>query len=354
MSGFSRTARAQPRRRAARRVLVIAIGAVNALLASALPLHGFGIVVVAALAVLDILLLQATGGLAFRRASGLDERQRLLRDLAYRRGFRWIGQAIVLLWIVGVGSEIAVTVVSATTSQFSIPAVSAVDTGIAGRIVLAMAELLLMMPTCVIAWREDGGSGMEGVEDEGGRERRRTWRAWLVLPGLVAAWLVAVGWLPPQSAPHGSFSSTSGGGSSGLACQEFAGGTMVGAEFGATLGLGADVCWDGTVAYVVGDPSLPIPASAIHDYAVPGFTPPPNEVNPAQPLSGCGWDTTADFAAVSRTRCGERIDANGTLHYTVSAQVSPLPFGIASREVSIHLVVTRTGKVLEGQGFEQP
>jgi hypothetical protein len=353
VSGFSRTARAQPRRRAARRVLVIAIGAVNALLASALPLHGFGIVVVAALAVLDILLLQATGGLAFRRASGLDERQRLLRDLAYRRGFRWIGQAIVLLWIVGVGSEIAVTVVSATTSQFSIPAVSAVDTGIAGRIVLAMAELLLMMPTCVIAWREDGGSGMEGVEDEGGRERRRTWRAWLVLPGLVAAWLVAVGWLPPQSAPHGSFS-MSFGGSSGPACQEFAGGTVVGAEFGATVGLGAEVCWDGTAAYVLGNPSLPLPATAIRDYRTPGFTPTASEVNPAQPqLSGCGLDTTADFAAVEKTTCTERIDADGTMHYTVSARVSPLPFDIASREVTVDLVVTRNGKVLQGQGFEQ-
>jgi hypothetical protein len=344
-------ARARPGYQPGRRALVLAIGALTALLASAMPLHGFGILVVVALAGLDILLLQATGGLAFRGASGLDERQRRLRDFAYRRGFRWIGLAVVLLYVVWLGTDFAVTI----TSSFSIPAFSAVDIGIPGRVVLAMTEVLLMVPTCVVAWREDGGGGgMDAAEDGSGRDRRRAWMAWLVLPGLVFAWLAAVVWLPPQSAPHGSFSSTSGGGSSGLACQEFAGGTMVGAEFGATLGLGADVCWDGTVAYVVGDPSLPIPASAIHDYAVPGFTPPPNEVNPAQPLSGCGWDTTADFAAVSRTRCGERIDANGTLHYTVSAQVSPLPFGIASREVSIHLVVTRTGKVLEGQGFEQP
>ncbi len=35
------------------------------------------------------------------------------------------------------------------------------------------------------------------------------------------------------------------------------------------------------------------------------------------------------------------------MHYTVSARVSPLPFGIASREVSIELVVTRAGKILE-------
>ena len=343
-------ARAWPGYRPGRRAQVLAIGALTALLASAMPLHGFGILVVVALAGLDILLLQATGGLAFRGESGLDERQRRLRDFAYRRGFRWIGLAIVLLYVVWLGSDIAVTI----ASQFSIPAGSAVDVGIPGRIALAMAELLLMVPTCVVAWREDGGDGgTDAAEDGSGRDRRRTWVAWLVLPGLVAAWLAAVIWLPPQSAPHGSFSE-SGGGPSGAACQEFAGGTVVGAEFGATVGLGANVCWDGTLAYVVGDPSLPIPASAIRDYAVPGFTPTASEIDPAQPqLSGCGWDTTADFAAVSRTTCTERIDANGTMRYTVSARVAPLPFGIASREVSVDLVVTRNGKVLEGQGFEQ-
>jgi len=330
-----------------RRALVIATAALTTLLASALPLHGFGILLVAILAGLDILLCRATGALAFRRASGLDERQRRLRDFAYRRGFRWIGLAIVLLYVVWIGSDIAVTVVSATTSQFSIPAVSDVDTGISGRIVLAMAELLLMLPTSVIAWRRDGGGGKEGVDDERGRNRHQRWMSWLAVPGIIAVWLAAVVWLPSQSAPRGSFSA-SGGGPSGTTCQDFAGGTMVGSEFGATVGLRADVCWDDTVAYVWGNPGLPLPASATSDYGVPGFTPPASWVNPAQPmLSGCGLDNTGDFAAVSHTTCTEHIDAHGTMHYTVSARVSPLPFGIASREVSIELVVTRAGKVLE-------
>jgi hypothetical protein len=339
--------------RPGRRALVLAIGAVTALLASALPLHGFGIAMVVGLAGLDILLLQATAWLAFHRASGLDERQIILRDLAYRRGFRWIGLAMVLFYVLWLGSDIAVTVVSATTSQFSIPAFSAVNTGIPGRIVIAMAELLLMLPTCVIAWREDGGGDTDGVADGTERDRRRAWVAWLVLPGIIAAWFAAVVWLPLQSAPHGSFSS-SGGGPSGTTCQTYAGGVMVGAEFGASVGLRANVCWDGSVAYVSGNPSLPLPASVVHDYSVPEFTPSASDINPAQPmLSGCGLDNLSDFAAVGQTTCTERIDANGTLHYAVTARVSPLPFGIASREVSVDLVVTRTGRVLEGQSFEE-
>ena len=353
MSGSTPIIRARLAGRPGRRSLVVAAWTLIALLASALPLHGFGILVVMALAGLDILLLQATGWLAFRRGSRLDERQRRLRDFAYRRGFRWIGLAIVLLYVLWLASDIAVTVISATTSQFSIPAFSAVNTGTPGRIVIALAEVLLMLPTCVIAWREDGGGDTDGVADGTERDRRRTWVAWLVLPGIVAAWFAAVVWLPLQSAPHGSFSS-SGGGPSGTTCQTYAGGVMAGAEFGASVGLRANVCWDGSVAYVSGNPSLPLPASVIRDYGVPEFTPSASEINPAQPmLSGCGLDNLSDFAAVGQTTCTERIDASGTMYYTVSARVSPLPFGIASREVSVALVVTRTGKVLEGQGFEE-
>ncbi len=353
MSGSTPIIRARLAGRPGRRSLVVAAWTLIALLASALPLHGFGILVVMALAGLDILLLQATGWLAFRRGSRLDERQRRLRDFAYRRGFRWIGLAIVLLYVLWLASDIAVTVISATTSQFSIPAFSAVNTGTPGRIVIALAEVLLMLPTCVIAWREDGGGDTDGVADGTERDRRRTWVAWLVLPGIAAAWFAAVVWLPLQSAPHGSFSS-SGGGPSGTTCQTYAGGVMAGAEFGASVGLRANVCWDGSVAYVSGNPSLPLPASVIRDYGVPEFTPSASEINPAQPmLSGCGLDNLSDFAAVGQTTCTERIDASGTMYYTVSARVSPLPFGIASREVSVALVVTRTGKVLEGQGFEE-
>ncbi len=119
---------------------------------------------------------------------------------------------------------------------------------------------------------------------------------------------------------------------------------MVGADFGAIVGLRAYVCWNGTDAFVWGDPALPPPAG-LNRYFKP-FT--ALAFDAAQPFeTGCGLDNVGDFAAVGQTTCSERIDAGGTMHYTVSARVSPLPFGIASREVSIELVVTRAGRVLE-------
>jgi hypothetical protein len=316
---------------------VTAVAALTALLASALPLHGFGIVVVVALAGLDILLLQATGWLAFRRGPGLDERQTAVRDLAYRRGFRWIGPAVLLLWLVWFLSYVAVMAGS------SVSAGDAIDGGIAGRVLVVMAELVIMMPTCVVAWREDGGSEAEGVAAGWEQEHHWRWAAWLLLPATIAAWLVVVSWVPSQSVPHGSISVSDGGGSN-WTCHEFGGGTMVGAEFGATVGLRAYVCWNGADAFVWGDPNLPLPPSHNGDFKP--FT--AHDFDAAQTLeTGCGMDNLSDFAAVGPTTCTERIDSDGTMHYTVSARVSPLPFGIAAREVSVVLMVTRTGKVLE-------
>jgi hypothetical protein len=323
--------------RRVRRTLVVAAGAVTALLASALPLHGFGILVVVVLAGLDILLLQATGWLAFRRGAGLDERQTALRDLAYRRGFRWIGMAVLLLYLLWFLSYVAVVSGSDISSD------QAIDGGIAGRILVAMAELLFMMPTCVVAWREDGTAEPEGVAAGVGHTRHRQWAPWLLLPALLAAWLVAVTWAPSQSVPHGSIS-VSGGAGSNWTCHEFGGGTMIGAEFGASVGLRAYVCWNDTDAFVWGNPNLPLPASLNRSFKP--FT--AHDFDAAQPFeTACGMDNLSDFAAVGPTTCTERIDAGGTMHYKVSARVSPLPFGIASREVSVDLVVTRTGKVLE-------
>lgn len=325
--------------RAARQVVVMAVVAVTALLASALPLHGFGILVVVVLAGLDLVLLQATGWLAFRRSAALDERQTALRDRAYRRGFRLIGLAVLLLWLVWFLSYVLVT------QGATVSAGAGIDSGIAGRVLVVVAELLTMTATCVVAWREDGSPESDGVAARPGRWRHRRRVAWLLLPAIVAAWLLAVAWGPPQSVARGSISVSGGGGpASGWACHEFGGGTMVGADFGAIVGLRAYVCWNGTDAFVWGDPALPPPAG-LNRYFKP-FT--ALAFDAAQPFeTGCGLDNVGDFAAVGQTTCSERIDAGGTMHYTVSARVSPLPFGIASREVSIELVVTRAGKVLE-------
>ena len=64
-------------------------------------------------------------------------------------------------------------------------------------------------------------------------------------------------------------------------------------------------------------------------------------------LTACGADNAEDFAVVSDTTCTVATDPDGTLRYSVSARVRPLPLQIGSREVRMTLAVTRDGRVLE-------
>jgi len=309
----------------ARRAFVLATLAVCAFLVSGFPvsLHGAGIAPVLVLAVLDLALIRATRGLAFARARSLDERQSALRDLAYRRGFRLLGLAMVItLAAAYVGAYLRVLLVIRSNGMLS-----QVDSGIGGRFLVGVLELLVMMPTMVIAWMEP---------DPPGDTPEVTARpaALLAVPAIAAAWLLVVAWAPAQrAAPSPNMSVV--GGWPGSACRHFAGGRIVGAEFGATVGMRVHVCWNGRRAFVVGDPSVPAPGAA--------------QIDPlANPLlTACGADNSDDFAVVSDTTCAAATDLNGTLHYAVHGRVSPLPFSIGEREVGMSLVVTRDGRVLE-------
>jgi len=179
--------------RAARQVVVMAVVAVTALLASALPLHGFGILVVVVLAGLDLVLLQATGWLAFRRSAALDERQTALRDRAYRRGFRLIGLAVLLLWLVWFLSYVLVT------QGATVSAGAGIDSGIAGRVLVVVAELLTMTATCVVAWREDGSrSPTESLPARGGGVTGDGWRGCCCRPSSPPGCSPSLGVLPSR------------------------------------------------------------------------------------------------------------------------------------------------------------
>jgi hypothetical protein len=156
---------------------------------------------------------------------------------------------------------------------------------------------------------------------------------------------------PEQAVPASSnvtFVSTQG-----ATCNHFAGGRLIDAEFGATVGMRAEVCWNGHDAWVIGDPRMPLPQSAIDGMlaAMPpearaGATD-PSLLNPDDPdLSGCGLDNSGDFATVSPTNCTGHIDSAGTLHYSVHAVVSG-PFGVGRHDVTLSLVVDRNGRVLQ-------
>ncbi len=328
------------RSRRARRLAVVLIVAMTALLTSLVPtsLHGVAIVVVLALVSLDVLVIHATGGLAFTRRA-LDERERALRDLAYRRAFRLLGLATAFALVLIIGTA---ALAYATTNGSRSLGTGVVDSGITGRALVALLQALLMMPTMVIAWID----GDRVDADDGPRSSRLVW---LAVPAVAAAWLTLVGLGPEQTAAattHSSFSMQ------GAACAPFAGGRIVGAEFGATVGMRVGVCWNGHDAFVVGDPSIPLPQSAID--AMNAQLPPSARtaipaafINPAQPdITSCGADNLDDFAAVSATTCRGVIDNAGTLHYTVSARVAGL-FGVGQRDVVMTLVVDRNGRVLE-------
>jgi hypothetical protein len=303
-------------RRTVRQQLVLAVLAICAFLASSAPssLHGTGIALTLALVLLDVALVAATGGLAFARTRSLDERQAALRDLAHRRGFRLLGLALLSIVIEAYIGALIGFMVHGSGSH--------VDGGISARLVVAALELLVMMPTLVIAWSAPDG--------EAGPRRLPLGTLGLASTATLLVWFAAVLWAPAQTAPSShnfslSISDT---------CSHFATGRIVGAQFGATVGMRVEVCWNGRQAYVIGDPTVPLPDGVAGD---------PNDPF----LTACGADNQDDFAIVSTTSCTVTTDAYGTLHYTVIARVSPLPLAVTTREVRMTLVVSRTGAVIE-------
>ncbi|HEY2705723.1 MAG TPA: hypothetical protein VGL20_18745 [Candidatus Dormibacteraeota bacterium] len=314
-------------RRRNRRLLVLVTLALVTLLGSALPgsLRGLGIVPTLALTVVGAVLVRATGGLAFARGRRLDERQAQRRDRAHRRGFRLLGLAVVLLLVVwSVSTGIATGSGHDTFSQL--------DNGLAARVIVALLGLVVMMPTLVLAWTEP-----DAVEETGAKPAPL--RPLLAVPAIAAAWLLAVVAAPAQTAAASGDVSVGGLTVTGLSCRHVATGRVIGAQFGATVGLRAEVCWNGRQAFIVGDPSTPPPAGAIPNDVLPPFAEPD--------LTACGADSRDDFAAVTGIRCTATTDPRGTLHYTVHARVAPLPLGIAARDVALSLVVARDGTVLE-------
>jgi hypothetical protein len=298
-------------------------------------------VVVLFLAVLDLLLVGATAGLAFRRGRALDERELALRNMAYRRGFRLLGLAAVIEIVLLIVEEIALSAGQAG------PIFSAVSNGISGRALVALLELLLMTPTMVIAWTDvDRDADELPVTLPGGR------RLWLILPVLAAAWLALVAAAPEQTATASTNTSWSTS-FQGASCAHFAGGRIVGAQFGASVGMRVEVCWNGSDAFVDGDPAIPLPQSAVDalEAEIPpaerGSLPDPNQLGSGDSgISACGADNLDDFETVSATRCSGVIDSGGTLHYSVTATVAG-PVGLGRHDVTLTLVVDRNGHVLQ-------
>jgi hypothetical protein len=327
--------------RRARRVAVLVILLATALLGSSVPpsFHGLGILVVLCLMVLDLLLVRATGGLAFTRRRTLDERESALRDRAYRRGFRLLGVALAVELLIVIATDYLSLALSNIGQNGPFSGSSELNNVITGRGLTAILELLVMLPTLMIAWADP-----DHVEPRGREPGRHAVLLWLSVPAVAAAWLLVVSTVPEQATAASTNSSSFS--MEGATCAQFSAGRIVGSQFGATVGLRVGVCWNGTTAFVAGDPSIPLPPSALAAMGVPAGTP-SNFINPADlSITACGIDKLDDFATVSGTTCRSTVDAAGTLNYTVRAHVSAWPGGIGQRDVTMTLVVDRKGRVL--------
>ena len=329
------------RSRRVRRALVVAVLVLTASLGSSLPpsLHGTGVIVLVALCALDVLLVEATARLAFTRRP-LDERESAWRDAAYRRGFRLLGLALLVAVLLGILSSYVWFSVSAGAPGTG-PLYRELDNVVTGRGLAAILELLVMSPTLVLAW-----SIPDAPESGRSASRRRRLLVGCTAVAVVVGWVLLVDLSPVQAVGPGvnaNGSSTSG--PPGSSCRHFVGGRLVGAGFGATVGLRVEVCWNGTAAFVWGDPSLPLPASVQAALGVPEGAPPDFGNPDFAFLTACGADTVDDFATVTQT-CSAVTDAAGTLHYAVHAHVTMLPGGLGDRDVAVVLTVDRRGAVI--------
>jgi hypothetical protein len=304
-------------------------------LASPYPrqLHGTGMLLMLLLVGVDVVLGVVTGWLAFRRTDDVDERQAALRDHAYRLAFRLIGVGVLFMVVLVFAGFFAPN--AETSSQPDLPS------GLAARQLVAFLELLVIVPTAVIAW-------LDPIDDEELAKRWRGLRTWtpaLAIPAIAAGWLLAVAALPAQfvtltQVPDSGFSL------SGANCGRYLAKKDVGSVFGGSIRLQAEVCWDGRNAFVFGDPSLQTPMGVVPtpvpaDQMVAPLTMPslPN-------LTGCTTrNADTDFVAVTEG-CTEQIDANGTMRLNARGRVSPLPGGAGARDVQIQLIVTRDGKLV--------
>jgi hypothetical protein len=332
------------RRRGVRRGLVIAVLGVTAVDAGSFPpsLHGFGLILVLILAAIDLMLIASVGGLPFVRTRSLDERERALRDRAFRLGFRMLGLALVVMIVVWIAGLIL------SAEVFGVASPGELDAGMSGRLLIGIVEVLVMMPTLVMAWGdvEVHPAGIDLIASPVRRSRVPRAR-WVIIPVIVAVWMLGVSVLPAQDAVASSTFSQSVGAPSNATCAQFVSGRIVGLEFGAIVGMRVEVCWNGVDAFVYGDSSDPLPPSELAEFGTAGGPVSSADVDPTDPmLTACGGDDNDDFATLVVT-CSATIDSAGTLHYTEHARVSPLPFAFGARDITLSLVVTKDGVVTE-------
>ena len=294
-------------RRPVRRGLVLLTAALcGALLATPSPSSAGGsgplLVLFLLLVVLNIGLGRATQRVATAADRAVDERQEALRNRAHR-----VAYAI----LAGLGGVLAVCDVASTQSR------SWLVGSLGGGGLVAIGELLFVLPAMVIAFLEPSRIPAETIATPSTRDRVTAWLVGvtLALPLVLSAGFIV---LPVQLSATTGAPSSNGDASSAATCREFSASRAVGVLVSASVPLHADVCWDGRRA--VGAWGLNATDCLFVDSVLAGG---------------------------STASCRRVTDAAGTLSFTYTVELSPVMLPFLHREVTMHLVVDRNGAVEE-------
>ena len=288
-----------------------------------LSLEGWGMLVVLSAVALDLGLGVLTGWIALLPSDRLDERQAATRDRAYRLAFRLIGAGVLVMVILAVfGSE--------ALGNHNLQSLNGVPDAISPRHLAALLELLIATPTAIVAWLQNSEPDAESLS-------LQHWWSLALLPIIVVAWLLAGQLLPPQLVTiHGNNGSFSWAGGN---CDHYSAEKRVAGGFAGTARLSAEVCWNGQVAFLFGDPRLPAPQGVADVGPMPSLP----DLSSCLPL-----DADRDFAASSNS-CSQQIGSDGITTITSRTTVYTLPGHLAPRMLTIRLVVTRDGRLLSLQ-----
>lgn len=287
--------------RIVRRALVALIGVltIRFLVASDFSTPAF-----VALVLCDFALGRATRRIASAPRDVLDERQDAWRNRAYRLAY--------VLFALAVGGVLAVAdLATPGTRQWLGSAIQS------GGAMTSFFQLLLFLPSMVIAWREP-----DRVSDQDAPRLRQGLGARLAV-AMVAVCLVTplVLSIALAVAPIGVWTRIEPqveAAPTDARCAAYRAKKDVGFGVRATLPLAAEVCWDGHKTYE----QWGMNASDCVLY-------------------------TAEFATVSTLECRRTTGADGTLHFIYRSRVRSAFLPFIARDVTMQLELTKDGKVVQ-------
>lgn len=316
LRGVRREPRGWLRRRALRRCLVLVMLAICVALAAGPATTGpsswSGVFVLfLVLMVLNVALGRATQRIATAPNSTVDERQEALRNRVHRIAYAFFAVAVG-------GTALVADTVSPQSRSW-------LEGSLGAGGLIAFLELLFVLPAMVLAFLDhdtvDVSEGGVAVP-QGARAR---WGAALLAITLAIPLVLSLGVLIApvqvtsyQNDPTGNNAAVIQGGPAGAVtkCREFFAVDTVGVGVTAELFLHAEACWDGSKAYEV--------------YGM----------NASDCLPG-----SSSLAIVTATLCQRTTSSDGTLSFTFRSHVASMLVPFLHRDVTLQLVVDRSGHV---------